>query len=102
MLGIGYVDSDTIVRNTANAWTAKYVSTLKILEIRTGMDDADGFTVQDRDRRLTGQLRGQSDNPIAPPSFAINSEWKVGSSVISHREAVTDSSTVGETDDMTG
>ncbi|CUS15310.1 unnamed protein product, partial [Tuber aestivum] len=33
--------------------------------------------VMDRDRRLTGLLRGQTDNPVAPPEFAVNSEWKV-------------------------
>jgi len=31
----------------------------------------------DRDKRLTGSFRGQTDNPVAPPEFAVNSEWKV-------------------------
>ncbi|KAL8371098.1 hypothetical protein RB595_001112 [Gaeumannomyces hyphopodioides] len=32
--------------------------------------------VMDRDRRLTGFLRGQSDNPIAPPGFELNNPWR--------------------------
>ncbi|KAL8328542.1 hypothetical protein RB601_007189 [Gaeumannomyces tritici] len=32
--------------------------------------------VMDRDRRLTGLLRGQSDNPIAPPGFELNNPWR--------------------------
>lgn len=31
----------------------------------------------DRDRRLTGYLRGQTDNPIAPPGFELNNPWRV-------------------------
>ncbi|KAI1913473.1 hypothetical protein LOZ53_002472 [Ophidiomyces ophidiicola] len=38
---------------------------------------ADTPTVMERDLRLTGSLRGQSDTPIAPPGFALNSPWKV-------------------------
>lgn len=30
-----------------------------------------------RDRRLTGNLRGQSDNPIAPIGFELNNPWAV-------------------------
>lgn len=33
--------------------------------------------VMDRDRRLTGTLRGQTDNPKAPPGFELNNPWKV-------------------------
>ncbi|KLU89253.1 hypothetical protein MAPG_08227 [Magnaporthiopsis poae ATCC 64411] len=32
--------------------------------------------MMDRDRRLTGFLRGQSDNPIAPLGFELNNPWK--------------------------
>ncbi|KAG5517939.1 hypothetical protein PMAC_000394 [Pneumocystis sp. 'macacae'] len=35
-----------------------------------------------RDRRLTGTLNLQSDNPRAPPAFATNSEWKIEPTVI--------------------
>lgn len=31
----------------------------------------------DRDRRLTGYLRGQTDRPIAPPGFEFSNGWRV-------------------------
>lgn len=31
----------------------------------------------DRDRRLTGYLRGQTDNPTAPAGFELNNPWRV-------------------------
>jgi hypothetical protein len=31
----------------------------------------------DRDRRLTGFLRGQTDKPIAPAGFELNNPWRV-------------------------
>ncbi|KAF1799771.1 hypothetical protein V8B55DRAFT_1541435 [Mucor lusitanicus] len=31
--------------------------------------------MMERDRRLTGSLRGQTDQPIAPLAFATNSIW---------------------------
>lgn len=34
-------------------------------------------TVMERDRRLTGHLRGQTDNPIAPNGFEFSNGWKV-------------------------
>ncbi|ROW06658.1 hypothetical protein VPNG_06689 [Cytospora leucostoma] len=37
--------------------------------------------MMNRDRRLTGFLRGQSDNPIAPPGYELNNPWKVESRV---------------------
>ena len=35
------------------------------------------FLVMDRDRRLTGLLRGQTDNPLAPVGFELNNPWRV-------------------------
>ena len=35
------------------------------------------YTVMDRDRRLTGFLRGQTDNPRAPAGFELSNAWKV-------------------------
>ncbi|KAI0022799.1 hypothetical protein F4780DRAFT_777264 [Xylariomycetidae sp. FL0641] len=32
--------------------------------------------LMDRDRRITGFLRGQSDNPIAPAGFELNNPWR--------------------------
>ncbi|KAK5662093.1 hypothetical protein OQA88_10208 [Cercophora sp. LCS_1] len=34
-------------------------------------------TVMDRDRRLTGFLRGQANNPVAPAGFELSNGWKV-------------------------
>ncbi|KAI1160645.1 hypothetical protein F5B18DRAFT_496559 [Nemania serpens] len=33
--------------------------------------------MMDRDRRLTGLLRGQSDEPLAPTGFELNNPWRV-------------------------
>jgi len=37
----------------------------------------DSMAVMDRDRRLTGYLRGQTDNVVAPPGFELNNPWRV-------------------------
>ncbi|KAJ0164817.1 hypothetical protein CTA2_13129 [Colletotrichum tanaceti] len=34
--------------------------------------------MMDRDRRLTGDLRGQIGNHEAPPGFELNNPWRVG------------------------
>lgn len=34
--------------------------------------------VMERDRRLTGTLRGQTDGPEAPTGFELSNAWKVG------------------------
>lgn len=36
----------------------------------------------ERDRRLTGYLRGQTDIPQAPEGFELNNPWKVGDAII--------------------
>ncbi|KAM3153757.1 hypothetical protein ABEW05_005787 [Botrytis cinerea] len=33
--------------------------------------------LMDRDRRLTGFLRGQTDNPSAPLGFELNNPWRL-------------------------
>lgn len=33
--------------------------------------------VMDRDRRLTGMLRGQTDSALAPAGFELNNPWRV-------------------------
>ncbi|KAK4462718.1 hypothetical protein QBC42DRAFT_200598 [Cladorrhinum samala] len=33
--------------------------------------------LMDRDRRLTGYIRGQTDNPVAPVGFELNNPWRV-------------------------
>ncbi|KAA6411059.1 MAG: hypothetical protein FRX48_05370 [Lasallia pustulata] len=35
--------------------------------------------LMDRDRRLTGYLRGQTDNVVAPPGFELNNPWRMES-----------------------
>ena len=35
------------------------------------------LTVMDRDRRLTGYLRGQIDQPTAPAGFEVSNGWRV-------------------------
>lgn len=35
--------------------------------------------MMDRDRRLTGSLRGQTDKPEAPLGFELNNPWKLES-----------------------
>ncbi|KAL8417517.1 hypothetical protein RB594_001255 [Gaeumannomyces avenae] len=53
--------------------------------------------MMDRDRRLTGLLRGQSDNPIAPPGFELNNPWRVWHHPL---EALRDSQAIGPTNTM--
>ena len=38
-------------------------------------------TVMDRDRRLTGSLRGQTDQVEAPPGFELSNPWRVGHTI---------------------
>ncbi|KAJ2763606.1 hypothetical protein IWQ56_004791 [Coemansia nantahalensis] len=40
------------------------------------LDDWDR-KMMERDLRLTGTKRGQTDDPTAPPEFKVNSVWKV-------------------------
>jgi len=39
--------------------------------------DAWDRQMMERDKRLTGFLRGQSDKVEAPPGFELNNPWKV-------------------------
>ncbi|KAG0648637.1 hypothetical protein D0Z07_4688 [Hyphodiscus hymeniophilus] len=43
---------------------------------------ADRWVVMDRDRRLTGYLRGQTDNSAAPPGFELNNPWRCEKRII--------------------
>ncbi|KAL1297390.1 hypothetical protein AAFC00_004926 [Neodothiora populina] len=38
--------------------------------------------MMDRDRRLTGYLRGQTDRPIAPAGFEFSNGWRVEKGII--------------------
>lgn len=42
------------------------------------MPRTDQPPVMERDRRLTGFMRGQTDQPAAPPGFELNNPWRVG------------------------
>ncbi|KAM0751594.1 hypothetical protein T439DRAFT_214048 [Meredithblackwellia eburnea MCA 4105] len=42
---------------------------------RYGLDTWDE-NMMERDRRLTGSLRGQATDPVAPKAFATNSVWE--------------------------
>ncbi|CAD6582810.1 MAG: hypothetical protein TREMPRED_003398, partial [Tremellales sp. Tagirdzhanova-0007] len=42
---------------------------------RYGVDSWDNMMME-RDRRLTGHVRGQRTDPIAPKEFATNSVWE--------------------------
>ncbi|KAF2733434.1 hypothetical protein EJ04DRAFT_513213 [Polyplosphaeria fusca] len=43
---------------------------------RYGLDVWDRVMIE-RDRRLTGFARGQTDKPDAPPGFELNNPWRV-------------------------
>jgi hypothetical protein len=36
----------------------------------------------ERDRRLTGFMRGQTDKPVAPEGFELNNPWRVRMEVL--------------------
>ncbi|KAJ2006799.1 hypothetical protein GGI04_000912 [Coemansia thaxteri] len=44
--------------------------------VRYSVDDWDHKMMQ-RDKQLTGTLRGQVDAPVASEEFKVNSSWKV-------------------------
>ncbi|KAK3349911.1 hypothetical protein B0T25DRAFT_456971 [Lasiosphaeria hispida] len=43
---------------------------------RRGIDQWDRV-MMDRDRRMTGWLRGQADEPVAPAGYELNNPWRV-------------------------
>ncbi|KAI4656794.1 uncharacterized protein J4E78_006685 [Alternaria triticimaculans] len=50
------------------------VSVGKLKEIQNGGKKT--RRVMERDRRLTGFMRGQTDKPIAPEGFELNNPWR--------------------------
>lgn len=64
-----------------------------------GNADSD-FEVMDRDRRLTGWLRGQVDRPIAPAGFEYSNGWRVRG--YPERRALASRTTEGLTYNNTG
>ncbi|KAL6707746.1 hypothetical protein ACN47E_003867 [Coniothyrium glycines] len=62
------------------AFTAVSVGKLREMQnggkrARRGMDQWDRVMLE-RDRRLTGFARGQTDKPEAPPGFELNNPWR--------------------------
>ncbi|KAI9781902.1 MAG: hypothetical protein M1835_004158 [Candelina submexicana] len=55
---------------------------LLVLKLRASQHPNSRHTVMDRDRRLTGFLRGQTDHVEAPPGFELNNPWRVESRII--------------------
>jgi len=65
---------------------AKYASKQLREDSATGREEREGegntrltyaLAVMDRDRRLTGYLRGQVDQPTAPAGFELSNGWRV-------------------------
>ncbi|KAI8682722.1 NADH dehydrogenase [ubiquinone] 1 alpha subcomplex subunit 1 [Fusarium sp. Ph1] len=44
---------------------------------RYSVDQWDKVSLMERDRRLTGSLRGQTDKAVAPIGFELNNPWKL-------------------------
>ncbi|WAO86521.1 NADH dehydrogenase [ubiquinone] 1 alpha subcomplex subunit 1 [Fusarium falciforme] len=44
---------------------------------RYSVDQWDKVGLMERDRRLTGSLRGQTDKAVAPIGFELNNPWKL-------------------------
>jgi hypothetical protein len=58
----------------ANKMPAKYDTSDMTSHLHT-----DHSIVMERDRRLTGFARGQTDKPFAPAGFELNNPWRVWS-----------------------
>jgi hypothetical protein len=59
--------------DSANSCVAKYA----IHDDLMRCDILTRTPVMERDRRLTGFMRGQTDKPIAPEGFELNNPWRV-------------------------
>ncbi|EDN90913.1 hypothetical protein SS1G_00313 [Sclerotinia sclerotiorum 1980 UF-70] len=67
-------------RHSVDAWDRQ--SKLYLTQFYTVMYGTDCDVVMDRDRRLTGFLRGQTDNPSAPLGFELNNPWRLEKRII--------------------
>ncbi|KAH8772202.1 hypothetical protein BGZ57DRAFT_942553 [Hyaloscypha finlandica] len=67
-------------RHSVDQWdrVTKYLPTSSIDD----SNNTDSRIVMDRDRRLTGFLRGQTDNPSAPAGFELNNPWRLEKRII--------------------
>jgi hypothetical protein len=75
----------------ANKIPAKYDTSAMTSHLPT-----DHTAVMERDRRLTGFARGQTDKPFAPPGFELNNPWRVRNTYLCIRRSSTDKMQVEE------
>ncbi|KAL8850408.1 MAG: hypothetical protein Q9221_004640 [Calogaya cf. arnoldii] len=61
-------------RHSVDQWDRQSITHCAFIELNTALIK---LAVMERDRRLTGMLRGQTDNPKAPPGFELNNPWKM-------------------------
>ena len=71
-MGPGKYRFSTRIPTLANAPLAKYETTAM-----TSCEILIRLPVMERDRRLTGFVRGQTDKPEAPKGFELNNPWRV-------------------------
>ncbi|PGH07259.1 hypothetical protein AJ80_08019 [Polytolypa hystricis UAMH7299] len=64
-------------RRGIDAWDQQSTYLEPETEARTRKNSTNKPIVMERDMRLTGSLRGQTDNHIAPLGFELNNPWKV-------------------------
>ena len=71
--------------SVANKMPAKYDTSAMTSHLPT-----DHIAVMERDRRLTGFARGQTDKPFAPAGFELNNPWRVRNIYLHIRRSSTD------------
>ena len=75
------------LEGSTNSWAAKYNPPTWMTSCRT--PHANHTAVMERDRRLTGFARGQTDKPAAPAGFELNNPWRVRIPVQKTRPSLT-------------
>ncbi len=90
--------SQTITRDQEEAWIRGIGKVLLPSSLRDSKTYADA--VMDRDMRLTGVFRGQTDNPEAPLGFEVNHPWKARQVILLYRVLILMSSTDGGEDNV--
>lgn len=64
-------------RRSIDQWDRQSRGASDRMKLFYGLLTWHGIAVMERDRRLTGMLRGQTDSPIAPDGFELSNAWKV-------------------------
>ena len=70
-------------------WISGIDKVRRFMDSLRGQQELTQRAVMDRDRRLTGYLRGQTDNVKAPPGFELNNPWRVSFLALLHRACAT-------------